>query len=79
MSIVDAPEKHLSNVDRKSEMIKVRTSSVNSSSILFSYSICDIYNRVDCAQKQHIVLNSYLPGINTSIFPKRHYDNYMPG
>ena len=35
ISIVDTPENYLSNVDRKSDMIKVRTSSVKSSSTLF--------------------------------------------
>ena len=47
--------------------------------------MCNIVNR---AQKQLLMLNSYLPGINTSIFPKIHYDdifsekwsiNYMNG
>ena len=36
MSIVRTPEKYLSNVDGKYDMIKVRTSSVNPSSTLFS-------------------------------------------
>ena len=27
------------------------------------------------AQKQHLMLNSYLPGITTLDFPKRHYEN----
>ena len=56
-------------------MRKVRTSSVNSSSTLFYCSICAIYNRFNHDKKQRLVLNSYLPGINTSIFPKRHHDN----
>ena len=37
MSIVDTPEKDLSNVDQKYYTRKVRTSSVKSSSTLFSY------------------------------------------
>ena len=34
-----------------------------------------MYNTFNCSQKQHLMLNSYLPGINTLTFPKRHYDN----
>ena len=45
MSIVDTPEKDLSYVDRKSDMRKVRTYSVNSPSTLFSCSMCEMYNR----------------------------------
>ena len=75
MSIVDTPKNYLSNVDHKSDMRKVCISSVNSSSALFSCSICAIYNSGNPAQKQRLVLNAYLPGINTSIFPKRHYEN----
>ena len=56
-------------------MRKVRTSSVKSSSKLFSCSIRTIYNRVKCAQKQRLMLNSYIPGVSTSIFPERHYAN----
>ena len=48
MSIVDTPEMDLPNVDRISDMRKVHTSSVNSSSTLFSCSICTMYNRVHC-------------------------------
>ena len=47
MSIFDTPEKYLSNVDRKSDMRKVRTSSVNSSSTLFPFSIRAMYNIVN--------------------------------
>ena len=75
LSIVDTPEKDLPNVDWKPDMIKVRTSSVNSSSTLFSWWIHEMHNIVNSAQKQLFVLNSYLPGINKSILPKRHYDN----
>ena len=49
-------------------MKKVRTFLVNSSSSLFSCSISVIYNRVNSDQKQHLMLKSYLPDINTSIF-----------
>ena len=42
MSIVDTSEKYLPNVDRKSDMRKLRTSSVNLSSILFSCSTFSI-------------------------------------
>ena len=88
MSIIDTPEKYLSNVDRKSDLREVRTSSVKSSSTSFSGSIREMYNRVNLAQKQRLMLSLHIPGINTSIFPKRHYDNlfsekysmnYIPG
>ena len=39
ISTVDTPEKYLSNFDRKSDMRKVRTSSVNLSSTMFYFSI----------------------------------------
>ena len=51
MSIVNTPEEDFSNVDRKYDMIKVRTSSVKSPSTLFSCSIHNIDNRVNCAKK----------------------------
>ena len=51
MSIFGTPEKFLSGVNGKYDMRKVRTSSVNSSSTLFSCSIRIMYNRVNCAQK----------------------------
>ena len=75
MSIVNNPEKDLYNVDWKSDMRKVRTSSVNSSSTLFSCSIYAMYNKVNRALKKRLMLNLYLPGINTPVFQKRHYDN----
>ena len=51
MSVVDTPEKDLSNVDGKYYMRKVITSSVNSSSKLFSCSIHSMYNRVNRNKK----------------------------
>ena len=42
---------------------------------LFSCLIRPMYNKVNRVQKQRLMLNSYLPGINTSIFPKRHYNS----
>ena len=71
MSIFDTPEKYLSNVDRKSGMVKVRIPSGKSSSVLFSCSIFAMYNKVNCDQKQPPMLKSYLPGINKSIFAKK--------
>ena len=65
MSIFGTSEKNLSNVDRNSDLRKVRTSSVKSSSKLFSFSIHEIYNRFDHSQKQFTLLKSYIPGINT--------------
>ena len=71
------PEKDLSNVYRKLYMRKVRTSSINSSSKLFSCSILAMYNRVNSAQNKRIMLKSYIYGINTSILPKKHYENLL--
>ena len=76
-SIVNSPEKDSSNVDGKFDMKKVCTYSVKSSSKLFPCSICAIYNRVNCAQKQRLALKSYIPGINSLVYTKRHYDNYF--
>ena len=78
MSIVDTSEKNLPNFDRKSNMRKVRTSSVKSSSTLFYFSIYAIYNRLNSAKKL-LMLNLCLPGINTSIFPKINNDNIFSG
>ena len=75
MSIVDTPENDISKVDRKIDKIKIRTYSINPSSTLFSCSIRAMYNRVRCTQNKRLMLKSYLPGINTSIFPKRLYKN----
>ena len=75
--IVDNPEKYLSNIGEKYDMRKVCTSFVNSSSTLFSCSICTIYNGINCDQKQRLMLKSYIPGIESFIFPKRHYENFF--
>ena len=72
--IFDTPEKDLSNVDQRSDMRKVRTYWVNSSSTLFYCSIRAMYNIINRAKKP-LMLKSNPPGINTSIFPKRYYDN----
>ena len=79
MSIVDTPEKDLSDFDRESDMRKLHKSSVKSSLPLFSCSIRAIYNRISRTQKQHIMLKSYLHGINTLIFPNRYNDNIFSG
>ena len=79
ISIVDTHEKDLPNVDNKSNMRKLCTSSVKSSLTLFSCSIREMYNRVNRSQKQSLMLKSYLPGINTFIFPNRYYDNIFYG
>ena len=52
MNIFDTLEKYLSSVDRKYDVIKIRTSSVKSSSTLFSCLIRGMYNVVNRAQKQ---------------------------
>ena len=75
MSIVYTPENHSSYIDRKLDMRKVRTSSIKSSSTLLSCLICEMYNRVNRAQNKRLTLKSYIPENNTSIFPKKHYDN----
>ena len=51
MIIVDTPDCFKSNIDRKSDMRKVRKSSVNSSSTLFSRSIHSMYNRFNSDRK----------------------------
>ena len=51
MSISNSPKNYLSNVDRKSDMRKVRTYEVKSLSTLFSCSIRAMYNMVNRDQK----------------------------
>ena len=51
-SIVETPKNYLSNIDRKYDIRKVCTSSVNSSSTLFLSSVCTIYNSVNCAKNK---------------------------
>ena len=75
MSIVDTPEKDVSNVDRKVYKRKIRTSLIKSSSTLFSFSVRSIYNIVHNAQNQRLVLKSFIPAINASIFPLKYYEN----
>ena len=58
MSIVDTHEKYVSNVDSKLNNRKVCTSSIKSSSTLFTCSIHAMYNRVHRAQNKHLMLNS---------------------
>ena len=74
MSIVDTPENYVSNVDKKLDKRKVRTSSIKSSSALFSCSIRAMYNRVYCDKNKHLTLKSYIPGVNTSVFPNKRYE-----
>ena len=73
-SIVNTPGKDSSKVDGKSDTIKVQTYLIKSSSKLFYFSIRVIYNRVNWAQKQYLVLKSFIPGISSLIGPKRNYD-----
>ena len=56
MSIVDTPGKDISKVDRKLDKRKIGTSSIKSSSTLFSCSISAMWNRVHCAQNKRLVL-----------------------
>ena len=75
MSIVDTPLKDIPNVDSKLDKRKIPTSLINSSSKLFSCSIRAMYNRFHRAQNQLLVLKSFIPAINTTIFPKKQYEN----
>ena len=77
MGIFDIPENYLSNVDCKLYMRKLHTSSLKSSSTLSSRSIREMYNIFNHAQKQCLMLNSYIPGIHSLIYPKRPYKFYF--
>ena len=70
--IFDTNEKHLFNVEGKSDTKKVRTSLVNSSSTLFSCSIRAMYNRVYRAQNKYLMFKWYITGLNTEILPNKH-------
>ena len=50
MSIFDTPEKDVSNIDRKLDKNKIRTSLIKSSSTLFSCTIRAMYIRLHSAQ-----------------------------
>ena len=69
MSIVDNHK----NFEGKYDRSKVRTSSVNSSSTIFSWSIHAMYDRLNRDNKQHLMFKSYITGMNSLIVPKRHY------
>ena len=56
MRIVVTPEKYSSFDELKSVTIKVRTSSVKSSSTLLSFSVCAVYNIVRSAQKRTFII-----------------------
>ena len=56
MSIVDTPEKDLSNVDRKLNKRILIASSIKSLSTLLPCSIRAMYNRVHSAQIQRLTL-----------------------
>ena len=56
MSIFETPEKDLSNVDSKSDMRKLRTSSVKLSSTLLFCSIRAISDSVNRAQRRRLML-----------------------
>ena len=74
--IFDTPYNIFSNVEGKSDIRKVHTSSINSSSTLFLCSIRSMYIIVNRAQKQFLVLKSYILGVYSLISTKRHY--YIP-
>ena len=75
MSIVDNPEKYVSNIDRKLDNRKLYKYPIKSSSTLFYCSIRAMYNIFHRDQNQRLMLKSFIPAINTSIFPKKHYEN----
>ena len=75
MSIVDTPKNDVSNTDRKLYKRKICTSSIKSSSTLLYFSTRAIHNRVHYDQNKHLTLKSYIPGINTSISPKKYDEN----
>ena len=56
ISIVDTPEKDVSNVYRKLDKRKIRTSLIKSSSTFFSCSIREVYNIFHRAQNQRLML-----------------------
>ena len=56
MSIIDTPEKDLSNSEGKSVTRKFLTSLVESYSTLFSCSVRAMYNRVNSDQNQRLKL-----------------------
>ena len=65
MSILDTPEKYLSNVEGKSYTSKGFISSLNSYLTLFSRSVCAIYYKGYRTQKKSLVLKLCIPGINS--------------
>ena len=77
MSIIDTPEKDVSNIYRKLDNIKIRASSINSSSELFSFLIRATYYRVHPAKNKGLMLKPFIPAINKSIFPKKQYENIL--
>ena len=58
MSIVYTPESYVSNFNRKLDKRKVSTSSIKSSSTLFSCSIRAMYNRVNRAKNKRLTKSS---------------------
>ena len=74
MHIVDTPKKDVSNFDKKLDKRKLRKSSIKSSSTLFSCLVCAMHNISHCSKKS-LMFKSYIPGVNTSILPKKHYKN----
>ena len=73
--IFKTPEKGVSNVDSKLDKRKIRTSLIKSSSTLFYCSTSALYNIFHHAQNQRLMMKSFIPSINKSIFPKKHYEN----
>ena len=71
MKCFDTPEQDLSNFEGIEMTRKVRTYSVNSSSTLFSCSVCSIYNRVNLDQRKGLMIKPYIHGIGLLIGPKR--------
>ena len=77
MIIVDTSEKYFSDVESKTDTRKVCISSVKLPSTLFLCLLLTTYNRLHHAQKQHLMLKSYIPGIYSLIGLKRHYYTFF--
>ena len=77
MSICGIPEKGLPESGRNTLKIKALKYSMNSSSLLFSCSICAMYNRVHHAQRKHLMLKQFIPGLDSSVGANICYNNYF--
>ena len=75
MSIFDTPKKGVSNVERRVDKRKIRTSCINSSSTLFSCYIRAMYYRVHHAQINVSCWSHSFLRLTHQFFQKNHYEN----